>query len=205
MADQGKWFKLWCGARRDEKLAALSKEDFANWCLLGTYLKEHGNDGMVCLVKPAVALTRHMELGSYDELLEVLKRMPSCVVEEKHNEHVSPLRFITVSWSNWFKYQGDLSTPRVRQLRDKMKRSKRRGEENKKRGEKEVFIAPTIFEVTEFATAEKLPLDCQKFFNHYQSKGWMVGKSKMKDWKASARNAASDWACLKKENSPSWM
>jgi hypothetical protein len=28
----------------------------------------------------------------------------------------------------------------------------------------------------------------EKFFNFYSSKGWMVGKSKMKDWKAAARN-----------------
>jgi len=31
--------------------------------------------------------------------------------------------------------------------------------------------------------------EAERFFNHYQSNGWLVGgKSKMKDWKASARN-----------------
>lgn len=31
--------------------------------------------------------------------------------------------------------------------------------------------------------------DAQKFFNHFQSNGWLVGgKSKMKDWRAAARN-----------------
>ncbi len=31
--------------------------------------------------------------------------------------------------------------------------------------------------------------DAQKFYNHFQSNGWLVGgKSKMKDWKAAARN-----------------
>lgn len=28
------------------------------------------------------------------------------------------------------------------------------------------------------------------FFNHYDSNGWMVGKTKMKDWKAAARKWA---------------
>jgi len=28
-------------------------------------------------------------------------------------------------------------------------------------------------------------VDPEKFFNFYQSKGWLVGKNKMKDWKAS--------------------
>lgn len=32
-------------------------------------------------------------------------------------------------------------------------------------------------------------IEAQKFYNHYQSNGWLVGgKSKMKDWKAAARN-----------------
>lgn len=32
-------------------------------------------------------------------------------------------------------------------------------------------------------------IDAQKFYNHFQSNGWLVGgKSKMKDWKAAARN-----------------
>ena len=33
------------------------------------------------------------------------------------------------------------------------------------------------------------PIEAEKFFNYYQSNGWLVGgKSKMKDWKAAARN-----------------
>jgi hypothetical protein len=32
-------------------------------------------------------------------------------------------------------------------------------------------------------------IEAEKFFNHFQSNGWLVGgKSKMKDWKAAARN-----------------
>ena len=31
--------------------------------------------------------------------------------------------------------------------------------------------------------------EAEKFYNHFQSNGWLVGgKSKMKDWKAAARN-----------------
>lgn len=33
------------------------------------------------------------------------------------------------------------------------------------------------------------PLEAEKFFNYFQSNGWLVGgRSKMKDWKAAARN-----------------
>jgi hypothetical protein len=32
-------------------------------------------------------------------------------------------------------------------------------------------------------------IEAEKFYNHFQSNGWLVGgKSKMRDWKAAARN-----------------
>ena len=33
------------------------------------------------------------------------------------------------------------------------------------------------------------PVDPQGFIDFYESKGWMVGKTPMKDWKAACRNA----------------
>ena len=47
-----------------------------------------------------------------------------------------------------------------------------------------VFKAPTL----EQLKAEFPNLDAQRFHDFYSSKGWMVGKNKMKDWKAAARN-----------------
>ena len=37
-----------------------------------------------------------------------------------------------------------------------------------------------------------LEIDVNKFINFYESKGWMVGKNKMKDWKAAVRNWRSE-------------
>jgi len=56
-----------------------------------------------------------------------------------------------------------------------------------KNGSKQ-FKNPTLKEVNEYFSATVLPAEGQKFFNFYESKGWMVGKNKMKDWKAAARN-----------------
>lgn len=35
------------------------------------------------------------------------------------------------------------------------------------------------------------PVDPQGFIDFYESKGWLVGKAPMKDWKAACRNAES--------------
>ena len=49
------------------------------------------------------------------------------------------------------------------------------------------FRPPTYDEVRDYCLERKNNVDPEKFIDFYQSKGWMVGKSKMKDWKASVR------------------
>jgi hypothetical protein len=51
-------------------------------------------------------------------------------------------------------------------------------------------IPPEWQEVTTFFKEKNATeIEAEKFFNHFQSNGWLVGgKSKMKDWKAAARN-----------------
>lgn len=52
------------------------------------------------------------------------------------------------------------------------------------------FKIPHIAEVKlYFAEKDAQPNEADKFFNHYESNGWLVGgKSKMKNWQAAARN-----------------
>lgn len=49
----------------------------------------------------------------------------------------------------------------------------------------ENFIPPTVEEVSNYAKQMNYTgFSAESFVNFYQSKGWMVGKNKMKDWKA---------------------
>jgi len=50
-----------------------------------------------------------------------------------------------------------------------------------------VFIKPTPEEVTEYAKSITYNLNGKTFIDFYESKGWMIGKNKMKDWKAAVR------------------
>ena len=52
---------------------------------------------------------------------------------------------------------------------------------------KNKFIIPTFNDVLEYCMQNNLEVDGVKFINFYESKGWMVGKNKMKDWKAAIR------------------
>ncbi len=55
------------------------------------------------------------------------------------------------------------------------------------REEGETLPLPSLFEISAFAEAEHLNLDSAKFYNQYQSVGWMSGGQAIKDWKAMAR------------------
>lgn len=57
------------------------------------------------------------------------------------------------------------------------------------------FTPPTTEEVREYIREKGYNVDAEKFVDFYESKGWMVGKNKMKDWKASVRT----WARSQRE------
>lgn len=50
------------------------------------------------------------------------------------------------------------------------------------------FTPPTVDEVREYCFERGNSVDPQRFVDYYTSNGWMVGKNKMKDWKAAVRN-----------------
>ena len=51
------------------------------------------------------------------------------------------------------------------------------------------FTPPTLAEVQSYVAERHSAVDPQEFIDFYGSKGWMVGKTPMKDWKAACRNA----------------
>ena len=51
------------------------------------------------------------------------------------------------------------------------------------------FTPPTLAEVQSYVAERQSPVDPQGFIDFYESKGWLVGKTPMKDWKAACRNA----------------
>ena len=55
----------------------------------------------------------------------------------------------------------------------------------KKRGS--AFVPPTVEEVRQYIIEKGFHFDASAFVSFYESKGWMVGKNKMKDWAAACR------------------
>lgn len=51
------------------------------------------------------------------------------------------------------------------------------------------FTPPTLAEVQSYVAERHSAVDPQGFIDFYEAKGWMVGKTPMRSWKAACRNA----------------
>ena len=73
----------------------------------------------------------------------------------------------------------------------------------KENNKRKVFQKPTIEEIQEYCNERNNGINANAFYDFYESKGWCVGKNKMKDWKACIRT----WEQRngKKIDNPEWM
>jgi hypothetical protein len=60
------------------------------------------------------------------------------------------------------------------------------------------FQKPSLEDVRAYCISRSNKVDPEQFFNFYESKGWVVGKSPMKDWRAAVRT----WEKREKEVAP---
>ena len=125
-------------------------------------------------------------------------------------------RFTVVTVENWSLYQADYDDDdkrmaNKRQTDDKRMANKRqtddkrtlykeykktRIQENNNSARTRVshgdgvskFVKPTLQEVKAYCIERGNDVDPERFINHYEANGWMVGRNKMKDWRAAVRN-----------------
>ena len=58
---------------------------------------------------------------------------------------------------------------------------------DEERPSKKKFEPPTLQDVTAYCVQRDNGIDAAKFWNHYESNGWKVGRNPMKDWHAAIR------------------
>lgn len=54
-------------------------------------------------------------------------------------------------------------------------------------GKTKKFVKPTVEEIRTYCKEIGANINPEQFYDYYESKGWMIGKNKMKDWKAAVR------------------
>ena len=108
---------------------------------------------------------------------------------EKENENtLDPARDNSLA-TKW-QPNGNQMAPQDRLGKDRLGKD-RLGKYNKgesvRGGTADRFVPPDVNQVQEYCDSRNNGIDAQSFVDFYISKGWMVGKNKMKDWKAAVR------------------
>jgi len=95
-----------------------------------------------------------------------------------------------ISIVNYDEYQKQDNRPYNKETTDRTTEgqqkdtNKKNKEENKKNKE---IIPPNFLDVQNYCIERKNGIDPQNFIDSYEAKGWMIGKNKMKSWKAAVR------------------
>lgn len=70
---------------------------------------------------------------------------------------------------------------------EKRREEKSKEEIRNKESPQAAFVPPTVDEVALYCAERNNKVDSQNFVDFYESKGWMIGKNKMKDWRSCVR------------------
>jgi hypothetical protein len=97
----------------------------------------------------------------------------------------------SISICNYCVYQDSETTEKP--LKDRRKTTEEplkdtnKNEKNDKNEKNNIFTPPTLEEVKAYCKERNNKIDAERWYDFYSSKGWMIGKNKMKDWKAAVR------------------
>ena len=111
-------------------------------------------------------------------------KIMTCILKEIESIKSTELRYCIDSLLIQYGYSTDTVCI---QKHYKNKNKNKNKEEEKDIKENKKFIKPTIEEIKKYCLERKNSINPSQFFDYYESKGWLIGKNQMKDWKAAIR------------------
>lgn len=149
----------------------------------------------IILFDSGIIVIKHWKMHNY---IQADRYRPTDYAEEKSMLGIKSNKTYTLDVSKMDTeciqngYIGKVSIGKDSKDKDSEEESAR--EEKAKR-----FYPPTLDEVKQYCEERKNNIDPMAFIDFYSSKGWMIGKNRMKDWKAAVRT----WERKRKEQSQS--
>lgn len=188
--------KIW-----DNPIVTKDPDHLAIWIFLLTEAKYEQQKsllgGKTVLLNPGQFTIGRQQISTTTKVNEskVQRVLKSFEIEHLiEQQTTSRNRLITIV--NWREYQSSeqQNEQQVNNKRTTTEQQLNTPEEGKKERRKEgknkynIFRAPAREEVMAYCIERGNSVDVDAFMDFYESKGWMVGKNKMKDWRAAVRN-----------------
>jgi len=164
--------------------AAILIQNFTFWILKNRANRKNLHDGRTWTYNSQQALLELFPYMSRQNLRTALKKLTDDGVLMTGNYNTSPY-----DQTLWYAFvdEAQISTNRNPKINQPIPDSKPdyKPDTKKIRG---AFAPPTLSEVSSYCAERCNTVDPERFIDFYASKGWMVGKNKMKDWMAAVRN-----------------
>lgn len=155
-------------------------------CLLKVNFKDTKWKGQV--IKAGQFITSISSLSKETSLSQQQTRTALLKLKSTHEITIKTTsRYSIITVNNWNKWQSGQHT--IQQSSNKQSTTDEECKENNNkiyRGIKK-FQKPTIEEIKSYCLERKNSINPSQFFDYYESKGWLIGKNPMKDWKAAIR------------------
>jgi hypothetical protein len=196
-----KWFRFWNDTINDVKILQLSDYEYRIWTYLLSYASaSDSTSGQLQITFKLLSLHFHQRFNLFSRAIETFRRVGLITITEDG--------YITITNWNKRQFKSDDVTDRVRKHRevttkrnvsvtvpdtdtdtdtDKDKYITKPIADKITKKRSNGFHPPTIEEVVAYCSDRNSCINPEQFFNHYESIGWMRGKNKMKDWKATIR------------------
>lgn len=162
-------------ARNDEKLIAMRMkygwEGYGIYWAIVEKLRDADSYRLSCEYE-LIAYDLRTDIGIIESIINDFG-----LFEITNNTFHSPALSAQMEWK-------DIRISQAREAASS--RWKRNNSQNENKNPKRCF-PPTIEEVKGYCKLRKNNINPTTFVEFYQSKGWMVGSNKMKDWKAAIR------------------
>jgi hypothetical protein len=187
------YIKVWrkiadAGWLKNHKLCA-----FWLWCLMQATHKEmnqivgcqniHLMPGDFIFGLYVASEELEMSIQSTRTILKFLKNSKNITIKSTN-------KFSIISIVNWNTYQikeDEINNQSNKPLTNQQQTTNNKQECKEHKNEKKIFIIPSLSEISDYCHQRHNNVKPEVWLAHYESNGWMVGKNKMKDWRAAIR------------------
>ena len=156
-----------------------------NELIVFAFINGYSQEGQGCYYGSLANLQRVCGIASRQTAIDVLKSLMAKGLITKAENHLNGVKYVSYS-----------VCPNIGQGVQKMDKVCPEIGQNKKEDINinslsikrcSRFQKPTIEEIREYCISRGNNVDPEQFLNFYESKGWMVGKTPMRDWRAAIR------------------
>lgn len=187
------WFKILCLAGKSNQNGLLMMTDkiaYTDQMLASVFSRDikaiqlslnvFSNLGMIEMIDNKIYLMNWEKHQNAEKLSIIREQTRARVAKYRQKQISSNDNSVTQSLRNDIDIEKELELDKEK---DKDKDLKNKDMSKSKR-----FVPPTKKQIEAYCNESGYQIDAEKFIDYYESKGWLVGKSKMKSWEAAVRN-----------------